>query len=109
MDMQEAREKLKQIDELRFYKKYIDQSLAGDFSQDIWLYIEKLQAENEELKRTKQDINKIKADAIREVWSHIGFVRSHDETSEFSCGFNDACNQVDEYLLEYANKLGDKQ
>jgi len=108
MDMKKAKEKLKKIEELRFYGVYIDQSLAGDFSQDICFYIEKLQAENEELIRAlelkhpvldhmEQEINKIKADAITEAANTL-------------CIRGDSVLPVNyTQLLKYANNLEDKQ
>jgi len=78
-----------------------------------------LQAENEELKRAlelkhpvldhmEQDINKIKADAIREVKECM--LLSHSGGSDdFNAGFDQAVELYEEHLSKYANKLEDKQ
>ena len=77
MDDKEAKKLLKGIPDLRFYGVYIDKQLASDFSIDLAGHIEHLEAENAKLQQelnslvaglhSEKDINKIKADAIREI------------------------------------------
>lgn len=46
LSIEESKEVLKSLDDMRFYHDYIDTRLAGDFATDIVKYIKELEEKN---------------------------------------------------------------